>query len=1030
MAGYLQKYRTTSLQDLKNVNIDLSSFSEHDTIGFDGTTFIKKKGVQGATLEDLAGVSSTPPLNGQALVYNSTSMEYEPTAISVPASVMDLSNDQTADGIKTFLQPSVHNYGERTSGTIGGSIIGYGSAGLGTLTISKPDSLEAVGFGYDTGNMVINNGLTSGQTYIQQNGANKLELDNSGNLKLNNYTTEGFLKNDVNGNITSTANLSASHIDNDTFFVDNGDNTKKMKFEVSGITTGTTRTITTIDEDLTLLGVSNNQTIQNKTIDSADGNVFKAGGINFNLDTIIRSVGSGAGNACKIGTTLSTNQAIRTTGSTNISGENINTAWNKNFGTGAGDVLEGNTDITTADRLLSSTQTIAINSNDAVAGHVLTAIDNQNASWQAPSAPVNNINDLGDVNITAVADKNILYHDIGSGDWINGTPNDANICDTTSVQSISGAKTLTSSLLVETGTGTSSLTLRNSGSGVGEKSIFDQNGDLLAISNEHVGGQIKLRTGTAQDRITLRADGNIDVHNLSTGIVRAQGTAISSLLGSSLQVLRTNAGGTDIEFATISSGEVNTGSSIGGSSNVFKQKTGVNLEFRGLTAGAGISLVENSSFIQINNSATSQSLRGLNDTVITGKSDFPFLVPQWDAGQSAYILQTIFQQKELAEPNIDAFKFSERRRIKPFDNKNALDVLDVSPVEDAYNVKVFKKIPYVQSPEPLGDPTQNTIVNGTGWIFGSQPHYHFLTNNSGGNTDGGDYLLYSSGPNDIRFNYNYGKKIYSNAWEYRIWIASSNYPSFFEIYGSNIDAMADTAFTDNMPNDAVLLYSSARNQFYQQDGADQFYSTSRFFTTNVGVKTGFQYFYTKMTLTGTPMYLNWWKPYVYETEILEPIEENVDYTFAINPTTGIPEITLLTGTAEDYEVSYNCVNNFITNEITKKVIGPKSNFNPLVIEAGLSRVMTITDKVVICTANNQPVDITLPLITDPDMDGAEFTIKSAGGRSPANRIQVAIPVGWTLDGVVDDTFELTSNTAYLRVVYTGTAYYKVGFSNV
>lgn len=56
-------------------------------------------------------------------------------------------------------------------------------------------------------------------------------------------------------------------LDNTFAIADNSDNTKKIAFQASGITTATTRTVTIPDANLTVLGTDTVQTITNKTID-------------------------------------------------------------------------------------------------------------------------------------------------------------------------------------------------------------------------------------------------------------------------------------------------------------------------------------------------------------------------------------------------------------------------------------------------------------------------------------------------------------------------------------------------------------------------------------------------------------------------------------------------------------------------------------------------------------------------------------------------------------------------------------------
>lgn len=60
--------------------------------------------------------------------------------------------------------------------------------------------------------------------------------------------------------------LTSATLDDNSNIVGSADATKKLRFEVDGITTGTTRVITPPDENFTMVGVATAQTLTNKTL--------------------------------------------------------------------------------------------------------------------------------------------------------------------------------------------------------------------------------------------------------------------------------------------------------------------------------------------------------------------------------------------------------------------------------------------------------------------------------------------------------------------------------------------------------------------------------------------------------------------------------------------------------------------------------------------------------------------------------------------------------------------------------------------
>ena len=73
----------------------------------------------------------------------------------------------------------------------------------------------------------------------------------------------------IQGQIDSIVSADISTLDDDNFTLqDNGDTTKKAQFQCSGISTGTTRTLTFPDASTTLVGTGATQTLTNKTLTS------------------------------------------------------------------------------------------------------------------------------------------------------------------------------------------------------------------------------------------------------------------------------------------------------------------------------------------------------------------------------------------------------------------------------------------------------------------------------------------------------------------------------------------------------------------------------------------------------------------------------------------------------------------------------------------------------------------------------------------------------------------------------------------
>lgn len=86
-------------------------------------------------------------------------------------------------------------------------------------------------------------------------------------------TTTHGVSGDIMGTSDAQVVTNKTLTDGTTYFQDEGDNTKKMQFQLSSISTGNTRTMTVPNANITILGEANTATITNKTINAANNTI-------------------------------------------------------------------------------------------------------------------------------------------------------------------------------------------------------------------------------------------------------------------------------------------------------------------------------------------------------------------------------------------------------------------------------------------------------------------------------------------------------------------------------------------------------------------------------------------------------------------------------------------------------------------------------------------------------------------------------------------------------------------------------------
>lgn len=130
-----------------------------------------------------------------------------------------------------------------------------------------PDAtnISAAGFGFVAGGLTsVNfqdaNAASSTAGRLQRNGANLSWHDGTAarNIIIDTYSGANLTSPNITGGVVT--------VNDDQFFLrDNADNTKRLQFELSGITTATLRTLTAPDANTVIVGTDTTQTLSNKT---------------------------------------------------------------------------------------------------------------------------------------------------------------------------------------------------------------------------------------------------------------------------------------------------------------------------------------------------------------------------------------------------------------------------------------------------------------------------------------------------------------------------------------------------------------------------------------------------------------------------------------------------------------------------------------------------------------------------------------------------------------------------------------------
>lgn len=246
----------------------LSSGSVGTASTFGGLPLSDSNAVDGILGFTNGGTGASSFTTGSRLVATNVGNTALETSTIDPSDLVTLNGTETLTN-KTFIDASTY-FQDDIDGTKQVQLQLSGLTTSTTRTLAVPDANTTL-VGDDATQTLTNKTFTDNSTYFQDNSDNtKKVIFELAGLTTSTTRTITFPDDDTTmvGNDTTQTLTNKTFTDDSTFIQDNGDNSKKLQFDVSGVATSTTRTLTVPDENTTIVGTDATQILTNKSIDA------------------------------------------------------------------------------------------------------------------------------------------------------------------------------------------------------------------------------------------------------------------------------------------------------------------------------------------------------------------------------------------------------------------------------------------------------------------------------------------------------------------------------------------------------------------------------------------------------------------------------------------------------------------------------------------------------------------------------------------------------------------------------------------